>query len=123
MSREALDLLGRILMRSVRDESVNDIRQTVSGGMKGTDAEQIRSRLAALNESAIAALEQVVPDLVDQVIHNLLAAVEQNAQIEIVVRGDVEVRASEASDGLAGELYGGAGWIARFSEVSRKESN
>lgn len=60
-----------------------------------------------------------VPEMVDQVIHKFLVAMEESADVEIVIgsAGVSEVRASEESDGLAGEPHGDRGWIARFSKV------
>lgn len=116
MPHPVLDYLGSILMERVRDASVTDVDMILSGKMQGDEAERIRQALAALGPSALQALQGMVPALVDQVVHNLLATIDEFPDLELVVtRSGEATNASELSDGLAGELYGNGGWIARFS--------
>lgn len=123
MSDNALTYLGSILMEKVRDGSVSDIDMVLSGEMKGDDAQRIRTALAAVDPRSIVAFRAIVPALVDQVVHNLLAAIAESSDLELVVTQDGRrVNASDASDGLAGELYGPKGWIARFSRFPSDES-
>lgn len=118
MANKELDVLGQMIMEGVRDESISDIRMVFSGAMKGTDADEIRDKLKALAPGDLKAVEAIIPNLVDQVIHNFLYSVEQSDEVELMVDGATEVRASEESDGLSGELYGSNGWIERFSKTT-----
>ncbi len=117
MSNAALDTLGEILIRAVRDESIDSVRMILSGTMKGSTAQEIREALGQLDSDEMDAVSSIVPGIVDQVMHNLLAAVEDSDRVDFLIRNGEEVRASEESDGLPGELYGARGWIKRFSRL------
>src|SRR5690349_14766094 len=116
MKNEKLDGLGEVLMREVRDGSVVDLEMVLDGRMKGELATRTRASLAALGTEELKSIAVVLPQIVDRVLHNLLASIEQHDELELRYGvGPAALDASRASDGLAGELYGDDGWIARFS--------
>jgi hypothetical protein len=123
MSESVLDYLGSILVEKVRDASVSDLDMILSGTMKGDDAKGIRSALSALDPSALQGLRAAVPALVDQVLHNLLATIDEVPDLDLVVtHAGQATKASEVSDGLAGELYGSRGWLSRFGRLRSADS-
>jgi len=63
-------------------------------------------------------MRAIVTEIVDNTIHNLLWGLEQTAHVQICVDGELGhlSRVSYESDGLAGELYGDNGWVARSSK-------
>lgn len=112
-----LDALGELLVASVRDESIERVAMMVRGEMKGETSEYVRGCLAGLDSRAIDSFVRVVPSLVDHVLHSLLAAVDESEDVDFLISDAGLVRASEESDGLAGELYGSRGWLERFSRL------
>jgi len=120
MANDKLEFLGQTLMRLCRDESIEHIRMVLSGKMKGGKAEAVRQELGLLDPVVLGSVLRIVPAMVDSVLHNFLWMLEQTEELDLVVAldGD-EIRASDESDGLAGELYGEDGWIARCSQFGQ----
>lgn len=115
MSEAGLDRIGELLVKQVRDPSIDNIRNVLLGRMKGDDAERVRKALAGLEDEALVKFAAVVPELVDQVVHNLCVMLEEDDDLDLVLETNSgSVVASQESDGLAGELYGEDGWLARF---------
>src|SRR5262249_12270280 len=110
-----LDRFGQLLISRVRDEAIEDWTRILDGSMKGETAERLRPRLAHLDRYARAMIERLVPQIVDTTLHHLLRTLEQEESIDIAVKTPVGGVPSirDASDGLAGELYG---WIPRFTK-------
>ena len=117
MSKDDLDRIGELLVANVRDPSVRDIRNVLLGRSKGDDPDRIRQVLGDIDDATLARFSTVIPDFVDQVIHNLCAMLEEQEALDLVLHTDTgSVEASRHSDGLAGELYGDYGWLARFGK-------
>lgn len=115
MQEEVLNLFGSLLMKRVRDWSIQDIDMLVSGQAKGLTAERFQNLFAQPNDNCKALIQQVTPDIVDFTIHNLLWMLEQEGEIEVFVRlksGEF-LNLKDASDGLTGENYE---WIRQFSQ-------
>ena len=116
MAHPILDEFGRRLIGEVREETVSDWQMIISGQMKGERAERIRAELGQLGGGASSIIEKIVPEVVDSVLHHLLRWLEEDDDFTVtgeVARQRIDDLAEE-SDGLAGELYTEAGWIARF---------
>ncbi|WP_145447970.1 hypothetical protein [Gimesia panareensis] len=65
--------------------------------------------------------QSLLPEIADTVLHYLLQGfdeVEDEIKITVDTGSEQVASLSEASDGLAGELYTEEGWIARFSEYT-----
>jgi hypothetical protein len=121
LHKQLLDLFGEILIHQVRDESIDDWEMMLDGRMKGELAEQVRSRIARFDQKAIHTLKELLPKIVDTVLHHSLWTIEQDERLDVRMTdatGTINIR--EASDGLAGELYGENGWIAHFSNKPRE---
>ena len=111
---DALNRFGEIVVRRVRDESVEQWMKILNGRAKGATAESLRPELSRLNRNQIALIERLVPMIVDTVLHHLLWTLEQVEDVDISVQlpNGVVPSLREVSDGLAGELYD---WIEWFS--------
>jgi hypothetical protein len=105
-------------MTRVRDKAILDWKKTVDGRMKGEIAAKIRRILEPLSEEQQQVFLSLVPEVVDTVLHHLLWTLEQEDNVRIGILADNEDvnNLKDISDGLAGELYSGEGWIARFSK-------
>jgi hypothetical protein len=117
MSKEALDLFGRMLMERVRDEAIDDWGRIFDGRFKDADSACLRQRVSHFSREDMAVVRSLVPRFVDSCLHHLLWTLEQSDHVEITVRtaSGVVRDLKQVSDGLAGELYSDEGWIARFS--------
>lgn len=118
MPDEALDEFGRRLVREVRDETISDWEMILSGKMKGERAERIRLLISRYATAERGALMPIIPEIVDSVLHHLLRWLEEDDELQVSCAFGEEVidNLAEESDGLPGELYSDAGWIARFSK-------
>lgn len=117
LSHPAIAEFGEFLMR-VRDEAIDDWDMILDGRMKSPRALQLRTRFAAFDEAQLATVRETIRDVVDTVLHQLLFAIEQNEDIDVsvTIEDSTYNKISDISDGLAGELYGESGWIAKYSQ-------
>ncbi len=118
MSREALDRFGRFLMNGVRDRAIRHWDMVLRGQMKDDESQRLYSSIITLSPEARAIVSEVVPKIVDTSLHNFLQSLDDVDDIQVAVdteSGRIE-SISDASDGLAGELYSEHGWFRRFSD-------
>jgi hypothetical protein len=115
-----LDKFGEFLARQVRDKTINDWKRMFANEMKGVTAEKVRQQVSTFSTEQKAIVLQLVPQIVDTVLHNLLFSIEQEKNLDLTMKNSegVSQGLKNISDGLAGELYGPQGWIARFSAKS-----
>jgi hypothetical protein len=122
MSNEALDKFGELLIKKVRDKTISEWQRIVAGEMKGKSAERVRQQIGSFDKDQKDMLIKLVPQIVDTALHHFLFTVEQEQNLKLIMDcGDSSQSLRELSDGLAGELYGDHGWIARFS--TKKEND
>jgi len=123
MSNPSLEKLGELLMRRVRDKAIGDWEGIVTGEMRGTTGARVRQQLTAFGPQQTNVLLKLLPQIVDTTLHHLLWTLEQEQSVNLLAKDehDVFYNAREASDGLAGELYGDQGWIARFSSKPKHD--
>lgn len=114
---DALQTLGELLMRRVRDEAIEEWDKIIDGKLRSDRALKVQSKLNQMSPDQIDTVRILVPQIVDSCLHHLLWTLEQANEVEVNVRlpegSAQEIR--EMSDGLPGELYGSNGWIAKFS--------
>lgn len=107
-----LDEFGERLMVHVRDEAISNWQMILNGTMKGERADFIRSQIDSSNTD----LSLLIPEVVDSVLHWLLVWAESDPNFVLCWKRNGTLEdLEENSDGLAGELYGRNGWIAKYS--------
>ena len=110
-----LDTFGCQFTRKVRDSSLENIIQVINGTAKAPRLRKMARDVVDYNdETALVALVSVA---IDTVLHSMLTGAEHGVDWTIMVpppRGPANI--ADLSDGLAGELFGSRGWIARFSK-------
>jgi len=118
------DCFGEVFIRQVRDRTITEWEKIIDGRMKGVTAKKVRDEINVANSEVSKILIRMVPRIVDTAIHNVLWSLEQEQSVNLFVEKDGEGPANirDESDGLAGELYGENGWIARFSQKWHEES-
>lgn len=116
MEASELDDFGRTLIQALRNEGLDEWSRIVDGRLKGERAKEIRALIAGPSEAALVL--QIVPCVIDSVLHNLLNLIDTDPRLTVGFQTGSELIPDirEVSDGLAGELYGDEGWIARFAE-------
>ncbi|MSR64359.1 MAG: hypothetical protein EXS18_01085 [Verrucomicrobiae bacterium] len=115
--QEILEYFGKLLMKSARDQSIMELDWILKGESKAPDHRALQEELKNLSPENLALIRKLLIKAVDKTLHYVLSMIEQNQRIDIVSYekpGEV-VSLRDASDGLAGELYSGSGWIANFS--------
>jgi hypothetical protein len=125
MEERALDKFGKMLMEKVRDISIGEWDDVVSGEIKAPELIELHKKLASsFSHKQLKMLSSLIPEIVDTTLHYLLAGLEEeNDDVKVSVQTDQGTVTDlvEASDGLAGELYTEDGWIARFSKERHSE--
>jgi hypothetical protein len=112
MTDKNLDRLGSILMQQVRDDVLDTWAAIISGKIKAPRLAEISRRIRKFNGAPEQLVAALAPEIVDACLSRMLAMLQSNEEFALLVNGE-DVR--DASDGLAGELYGEDGWIAKHS--------
>jgi hypothetical protein len=118
MKSRELDRFGKLLMAKVRDDIREDIEMTIDGRMKDRDSAEIRMLLAQHKDS-LPVIQMLLAYAVDSTIQKMLYMFEEMPDsLHLTIGGEPEssVDLNSISDGLAGELYGEKGWIAKYSK-------
>lgn len=115
---DALSYLGEVLMREVRDRTIEGFDNRINGKMRDAKSQKLFEESKQIGNEEYKMIEKIIPQVVDLCIHNILCMIEDNSKID--VRIDDE-SVDEISDGLAGELYTKDGWIHRFSKQRYEE--
>lgn len=111
-----LDHLGRFLVCNARDAALESHAAIESGAAKAPALAPLVEGIARLTDDQRALVRRCVAHAVDAGIHDLLYALVQEHDFDARVRLLVDEQdATTVSDGLHGEAYGDAGWIARYS--------
>jgi hypothetical protein len=117
---EILDESGKLIIGSVRDETIEYISRVLSGQMKDSLSKEIREKLTSDSNERIQDIFEGCIGIIDHVLHQFLWISEQESRVQIVFRDEKLslVPLNSVSDGLSGEMYGLNGWIEKFSKFS-----
>jgi len=115
--KQALDFFGKVLMSRIRDEAIDHWERIFQGKMNDEDSQKVFEELRFFNPKQVQFIIDLLPKIVDTTLHHLLWTIEQEEDINILVKleEDKYLDIRQISDGLAGELYTEDGWISRFS--------
>ena len=111
-----LDMFGAFLMEHVRDVAIRHWEGIAEKHMYGW--EDIFEYIKNNNDEDI--IKYISRKSIDTAIHFLLSALDESGNVRVIVVGEDGglIDMARVSDGLAGELYGKNGWIARFSSFT-----
>jgi hypothetical protein len=116
LGNDALDTFGSLLMKRVRDWSIQQCDALVDGKMKGEVAQRLSTDIVQLDDVHRTAVHRLIPYIVDTVLHYTLWMFEQEQSLQVAVRDangvPVDLRAVELGD-LDGYLID---WVAQFSQ-------
>jgi len=111
MKNQALESFGRALMAEVRDQVYEKYQAQKAGRYASENSEKRRKLISRIQDQD--ALDGIVRHVIDAVLFRTLAMLEEN---DASLAGEWDsFSARDDSDGLCGELFGGDGWIKRFS--------
>lgn len=126
--KEKLDSFGELLISQVRDRSIEQWENMLTGQLKSKRAVNVYEEAQLkLDGPALEMVTGLVNQIVDSTLHNFLSLIEQEEKIKLLFKGSGceedtgEVDIKEISDGLAGELYTEDGWILKYSKKSFRE--
>jgi len=116
--RPILDEFGKLLIDHVRDKTIDELKGLVSGKMESKQRKEMHRALESreLEPEQFDIIGRLRMNTVETTMANFLLFFDEN-NFGILYR-DEEGREHDIqtmSDGVAGELYSEAGWIARFS--------
>jgi hypothetical protein len=108
--------LGELLMKRLRDRGIDYADALLASKWKAPSLEKIQRDLQALSPEQQSLVRRTVMSAMDHAVHDFLFALqeqhENDGHVAVVVGGE---NVAAKSDGLHGELFGDAGWFARFS--------
>lgn len=115
-TKKSLHQFGKGLMENVHDEELALFDRLMSGKMADARSRELYARYRTLNAEDADLARQLVDEAVGGAIARFLHYLDEY-QFQLFARQDLNKQHDivAASDGLAGELYGDNGWIARFS--------
>ena len=113
-----LDLFGEEFIKVCRDRSINEYLKLKSGDMKSDQAKYIHGLIAPFSSSDKEKIDKIAMEMINRVVHNFMRLFDESNDFAITKKNKVDPDDDLASlsDGLAGELYGENGWIAKYSE-------
>ena len=117
MSKIILDQFGMLLMKRVRDMSINELDQCLTNQPKDV-LEKRAHEIFGDNELVKRMVSLFIPIVVDTVIHYFLWMLEdeKGLRLSFETSSGVTQNIREFSDGLSGEIATSEGWVVRFSK-------
>jgi hypothetical protein len=122
MNLDPLSEFGELVIREIRDQTIEHWTSAALGKMKDEDSQMVMSVATGAGLSAEQFTQTILPAIVDTCLFNVLGVIERQQQLQLSYRtkaGEV-IEPSKLSDGLTGELYGRRGWISTFSRFKRQ---
>lgn len=123
MSETALDLLGQIVGREVRDNAIGNFDGYLEGNYRGAYANAVRALYEERQHDPRALLHAFIPVIVDETIGIFLQALDQHIDRVVleVKEGTDQKSPYEYTDALEAEYRPGDGWIATYSQARHSE--
>lgn len=122
LNQEILDELGKIVVNDIVDRNYKTIEKIIFKGTPNPNKAKYYEAFSSLNESE----KTLVKDFFIKNSHNLifdfLKIFSENSQFKLIYEeGSEQVNLNEISESLMAELIIEDGWIARFSQVVKKD--
>jgi hypothetical protein len=118
MGKNILDNFGKDFMEKVFDLTIEKMELIVSGKMKSQEAQIIHKKIEKMNVEDINILNELVIETIKRMTFNILNFFEEEGGKYLLEydNGKEKININEISDGLSGEIYGGNGWIKKYSK-------
>jgi hypothetical protein len=122
MSKEVLDQFGKLVIKYVRDWSIDETSKLVHGKQKSCKKSELDKYLASLPSETKNAIDRFIPVVVDTTLHYFLFLIEGNPNLDLIMKSQDGIHSiKKESDGLSGEIYTDMGWIEQYSSHERNE--
>ncbi|MFK2379646.1 hypothetical protein ACIXN9_09915 [Bacteroides fragilis] len=116
-----LNEFGEVLISEIRDKTLMNFEKIITGVLKGETNQTLYKQISVMSLADQETLKRIVYRMVDLTIHNTLFLFEESEDNWVISNPILGIEnLSELSDGLSGELYGGNGWIAKYSDFSKE---
>ena len=118
MHETALELLGRLVAREIRDNTIRNFDQYLRGESRGEYAKAVWALYEEHEDDPKALLEAFIPVIVDETIGIFLQVLDEYLdRVVIQVDEGEELKSPYAyTDALEGEYRPEDGWIATYSK-------
>ena len=115
MAHPAVDKFGALVIRQLRDSSIDHFDRLAGQQHKAPALLDLQRRLSELPDDVQSIIRDCVVSCVDTGLHDLLFGLVESHDaddgIAVIVDG---TNIADASDGLHGEQFTDDGWIAKF---------
>ena len=118
---EALDFLGKLVMRSLRDPAIEFVDMLDAGRWKAPELSELQRKFRNMDPDSRKLVRRVIREAVDHSVHDFLFKLYENCEqgkLNIERKG---IKIHSLSDGFHGELFTEDGWQARFSKYGEGE--
>jgi hypothetical protein len=116
--KNILDNFGKDFMEKIFDSTIEKMELIVSGKMKSQEAQIIYKKIEKMNIEDINILNELIIETIKRMAFNVLNFFEEEGEKYLLdyENGKEKININEISDGLSGEIYGGNGWIKKYSK-------
>jgi len=115
--KKALDVLGKLLVEEVFDQSCRYLQVVICRGMRGQKPDPLHEAYASLDDESATVLRRFLLEAVDQTFAQFLHFLDMHEfPLPVEVESGRIVDLKGVSDGLDAEPYNEGGWIERYSQ-------
>ena len=117
-----LEEFGELLMKEVRDESIEKFEMIMDGKMFAAENLVITEWLKKFNREDVKFIRKIIIEAIDNTIFNLLVMIEEQKKSLDVIYDNDSIRDLSA-EGLNFEIFSDDGWIYKFSKYKENYVN
>lgn len=124
MSKNALEMLGQLVAREIRDSSISNLDRYLNGQFRGQHAAFVRSVFEQHQGDPERLMREMVPLIVDETISIFLQVLDEHLeQVRLMVQEEKGlVSPYQYTDVLEAEYLPEDGWVAQYSKERRTNS-
>jgi len=124
MTHPALDRFGQFIIQRLYDPSIEYCDGLLAGHWNSPESQPLQAELATLTDAQRELVRKCVVASLTSGLHSMLFGLSQlwedDDEFSVMVDG---MDVASLSDGLEGEPYSDAGWIAKFSSTSNSSGD
>ncbi len=123
MPETALELLGRLVAREIRDNTIRNFDHYLRGESRGQYAQAMWALYEEHQDDSKALLEAFIPVIVDETIGMFLQVLDEHLDRVVLQVDEGEALRSpyDYTDALEAEYRPEDGWIATYSQERRSK--
>lgn len=116
--REILDHFGKVLMKEVRDQTIDFMHRFIAERMKSEECKELHKEVQSFSQEQIETLKKFINHAVDSTLFNFFCMISWKEEFDLVMydKDQKPISLEKISDELRGELFTEEGWIEMFSK-------